>query len=154
MMAEDTRIVRIRVNVSGIRFIGFVPLPPGEFSRFSDVLNSAEPYILIQDQEAPPGEGRSRAILKDSITYVEALVEPDFQRRSPQGTFETVAVSLMKPAMTLSGELFVSQNMTAIDVFNDGRRFINLRNVRFRESAEAYEFLAVGKAQAYLTELS
>ena len=80
MAAEDTRIVRARVNVSGTRLIGYVPLPPGEFSRFSDVLNGSEPYILIRDQEAPPepGKGLSRAILKDAISYVEALVEPGF----------------------------------------------------------------------------
>ena len=158
MTAEDTQIVRVRVNISGIRLIGFVSLPPsGEFSRFSDVLNSAEPYILIRDQEGSPepGESPSRAVLKDSITYVEALVEPGFQRRrSPQGTFEAVAVSLKKPVVTLSGELFVPQHLTALDVFNDGRRFINLRNVEIRDSAEAYDFLAVGKAQTYLIELS
>ena len=157
MTAEDTQIVRVRVNISGIRLIGFVSLPPsGEFSRFSDALNSAEPYILIRDQEGSPepGESPSRAVLKDSITYVEALVEPGFQRRSPQGTFEAVAVSFKKPVVTLSGELFVPQHLTALDVFNDGRRFINLRNVEFRDSAEAYDFLAVGKAQTYLIELS
>ena len=155
MTAENTQIVRVRVNISGIRLIGFVSLPPpGEFSRFSDVLNSAEPYILIREGSPESGDGPSQAVLKDSITYVEALVEPDFQRRSPQGTFETVAVSLKKPVVTLSGELFVPQHVTALDVFNDGRRFINLRNVEFRDSAEAYDFLAVGKAQAYLIELS
>ena len=156
MTAEGTQIVRVRVNVSGFRLIGFVSLPPGEFSRFSDVLNGAEPYFLIRDQEEPPepGGGASRALLKDSITYVEALAEPGFERRSPQGTFEAVTVSLKKPAVTLSGELFVPQHVTAIDVFNDGRRFINLRNVGFCDSAEAYDFLAVGKAQAYLIKLS
>ena len=156
MTTEDTQIVRIRVNVSGIRLIGFVSLPPGEFSRFSDVLNSAEPYILIRGEDEPrePGEHSSRAVLKDSITYVEALAEPGFKRRSLQGAFQAVTVSLKKPATTLSGELFVSQDMTAIDVVNDGRRFINLRNVRFRDSVEAYDFLAVGKPQAHLIELS
>ena len=82
------------------------------------------------------------------------MVEPGFQRRSPQGTFEAVENSLKKPVVTLSGELFVPQHVTALDVFNDGRRFINLRNVEFRDSAEPYDFLAVGKAQTYLIELS
>jgi hypothetical protein len=119
-------------------------------------LNSVKPYILIRDREGSPepGDGPSQAVLKGSITYVEALGWPGFQRRSSQGTFEAVAVSLKKPVVTLSGELFVPQHVTALDVFNDGRRFINLRNVEFRDSAEAYDFLAVGKAQAYLIELS
>ncbi len=155
MTAEDTKFVRVRLNVSGKRLIGHVPLPPGEFSRFSDVLNSAEPYILMrgEDESLEHGEGPSQAVQKDSITYVEALAEPGYQRRSSQGAFEAITISLKKPAVTLSGELFVPHQMTAIDVFNDGHRFVNLRSVRFRESPEAYDFLAVGKSQAYLIDL-
>ena len=164
-----TQTVRVRVNVLGIRLIGFVSLPPGEFSRFSDVLNGDEPYILIRSQEPTP-EAReapslpspvtisrttsaSRAVRKESISYVEALTEPAFQRTSPQGAFEAVRVSLKNPAVTLLGELFVPKDMAAIDVFNSARRFINLRNVEFCDSDEAYDFLAVGKAQAYSIEL-
>ena len=155
MTAEDTKIVRVRLNVSGKRLIGYVPLPPGGFSRFSDVLNGSEPYILIRDQEGPqaPGQGLSQAVLKDSISYVEALAEPGFQRKSRQGAFQTVTLSLRDTAVTLVGELFVPTPGTAMAVCNDARRFINLRNVRFRNSVEAYGFLAVGKAQAYCIEL-
>ena len=155
MGSEHTRVVRVRINASGKRLIGYVPLPPGEFSRLSDVLNGAEPYILIRDQEAPsvPGKGQSRAILKDTISYVEVVVEPGFQRKSPKGVFEAVTLSLREPAVTVSGELFVPQPATVMDVINDSRRFINLRNVGFRNSVEAYGFLAVGKAQAHLIEL-
>ena len=56
--------------------------------------------------------------------------------------------------MTIEGELFVLRPGTVMDVFNDARRFINLRNVRFRDSVESYGFLAVGKAQAHLIELT
>ena len=155
MTTDKTRVVRVRLNVSGKRLIGYVPLPPGEFSRFSDVLNNAEPYILIRDDQEPgaAGTGLSRAILKDSISYVEALVEPGFQRKSPQGAFRTVTLGLSDTAVTLVGELFVPRAGTVIDVCNDARRFINLRNVRFRDSVEAYGFLAVGKAQAHIIEL-
>ena len=149
---EDKKVVRVRVNVSGKRLIGYVPLPPGEFSRFSDVLNGAGPYILIRDLEAPP-TGLSQAVLKDAISYVETLVEPGFQRKTPQGGFEAITLSLGEPAVTLSGELFVQQPGNVMDVFNDGRRFMNLRNVRFRDSVEAYGFLAVGKAQGHMIEL-
>ena len=155
MTGDDTKIVRVRLNVSGKRLIGYVPLPPGEFSRFSDVLNGAAPYILIRDQAVPePGTGASRAILKNSISYVEALAEPDFQRQSPQGAFQPIALSLTEPTVTIEGELFVPQSGTVMDVLNDARRFINLRNVNFRDSVEAYGFLAVGKAQAHLIVLS
>ena len=155
MTAEDTKVVRVRLNVSGKRLIGYVPLPPGEFSRFSDTLNSSEPYILIRDREGPleSGTGLSRAVLKDSISYVEALAEPGFQRKSPQGAFRAVTLSLRDTAVTLVGELFVPQPGSTMDVFNDPRRFINLRNVRFLDSVEAYDFLAVGKAQAHFIEL-
>ena len=157
MTTEDTKFVRVRVNVSGKRLIGHVPLPPGEFSRFSDVLNGSEPYMLIRDQQAvprEPGKGSSRAILKDAISYVEALAEPRFQRQAPQGAFEKVALSLKEPAVTIEGELFVPQSGTVLGVLNDARRFINLRHVGFRDSAEAYRFLAVGKAQAHRIELN
>jgi len=155
-MAEDTKIVRVRANVSGERLIGYVPLPPGEFSRLSDVLNGTEPYILIRDYETVPAPGKdlSRAILKDAISYIEALVEPGFQRKLPAGAFQAITLSLKEPAVTLMGELFVPQQATAMDVFNDDRRFINLRNVGFRDSVETYGFLAVGKTQAHSIELS
>ena len=87
MAAEDTKIVRVRANVSGERLIGYVPLPPGEFSRLSDVLNGTEPYILIRDYETVPEPGKdlSRANLKDAISFIEALVEPGFQRKLSEG---------------------------------------------------------------------
>ena len=156
MAGEDKKVVRVRVNVSGKRFIGFVPLPPGEFSRFSDVLNGAEPYLLLRDQEAPPelGTGLSQAVLKDAISYVETLVEPGFQRKAPQGGFQAITLSLGERAVTLSGELFVPLPGTVTEVFNDSRRFMNLRNVGFPDSVEAYGFLAVGKAQAHIIELA
>ena len=156
MAGEDTKIVRVRANVSGERLIGYVPLPPGKFSRLSDVLNGSEPYILIRDHETPPqpGNGLSRAILKDAISYIEALVEPSFQRKLPQGAFQAITLSLKEPAVIMMGELFVPQQRTVMDVFNDDRRFINLRNVGFRDSVEAYGFLAVGKTQAHFIELS
>ncbi len=156
MASENIKVVKVRLNVSGQRLIGWVPLPPGEFSRFSDVLNGSEPYILIRDQEAPPepGKGQSQAILKDSISYVEALAEPGFQRLTPQGEFQAITLRLKEPAVTLEGELFVPQPGTVMDVFNDARRFLNLRNVEFRDSVEFYGFLAVGKAHAQFIELS
>ena len=61
-----------------------------------------------------------------------------------------MTLSLSDTAVTLVGELFVPQAGTVIDVCNDARRFINLRNVRFRDSVEAYGLLTVGKAQAEL----
>ncbi len=64
-----------------------------------------------------------------------------------------MTLSLREPAVAVSGELFVPQPATVMDVINDSRRFINLRNVGFRNSVEAYSFLAVGKAQAQLIEL-
>jgi len=156
MDSENIKVVKVRLNVSGLRLIGYVPLPPGEFSRFSDVLNGSEPYILIRDEEVPPetGKGPSRVILKDSISYVEALAEPGFQRLTPQGEFHAITLRLKEPAVTLEGELFVPQPGTVMDVFNDARRFINLRNVDFRDSVEAYDFLVVGKVHAQFIELS
>ena len=51
------------------------------------------------------------------------------------------------PVKALRGELFVAASADVMDVLNDARPFMNVRNVRFIDSMEAYESLAVGKQQ-------
>ena len=48
MVADDRRIVRVRVSASGKRLIGYVDLPADVSARFSDVLNGPEAYIVIR----------------------------------------------------------------------------------------------------------
>lgn len=151
---ENPRVVRVRVNASGLRIIGFVHLPD-EVYRTSDVLNSAAPYLLVQDTDEPSPleKGGFRAVLKDSISYVEALEEPsapDGLRRA--GMFTVIAVELRSPALRMEGVIFTPEGETPYEVVNDSRRFISLRNVQFHKSVERYDFLAVGKGAATLLE--
>ena len=157
MVADDSRILRIRVSASEKRLIGYVDLPADVSARFSDLLNGPEAYLVIRQQgsdDLTPEEGKSQAILKDSIRYIEALEEPPTQKRSMPGMFHTVTAELKEPTVVVEGELFVADGSDVMDVVNDPRRFISLRNVRVLDSVEKYSYLAVGKKQAHFIEFS
>ena len=157
MVAGDSRILRVRVSASEKRLIGYVDLPADLSARFSDLLNGPEAYLVIRQQgsdDLTPDEGKAQAILKDSIRYIEALEEPTTQKRSMPGMFHTVTAELKEPTVVVEGELFVADGSDVMDVVNDPRRFISLRNVRVLDSVEKYGYLAVGKKQAHFIEFS
>jgi hypothetical protein len=146
-MPAPERVVKVRINASGRRLIGYVTLPPDEGTRFSDLLNGPEAYMLVRTEppEESTGEEDSVAVRKDSISYIEALDEPATQMRPLQGSFRRVTVELDEPAVAIEGELFVGADRELVGVFNDARRFISLRDVRVVDSIEAYHYLALGK---------
>ena len=157
MGADDARVLRVRVSASEKRLIGYVDLPADVSSRFSDLLNGPEAYLVIRQQaseDLTADEGKAQAILKDSIRYIEALEEPTTERRSMPGMFYTVTAELKEPTVVVEGELFVAEGRDIMDVVNDPRRFISLRNVRVLDSVEKYAYLAVGKKQAHFIEFS
>ena len=157
MVADDSRILRVRVSASEKRLIGYVDLPADLSARFSDLLNGPEAYLVIRQKasdDATPDEGKAQAILKDSIRYIEALEEPTTQKRSLPGMFHTVTAELKEPTVVVEGELFVADGSDIMDVINDPRRFISLRNVRVLDSVEKYLYLAVGKKQAHFLQFS
>ena len=45
--------------------------------------------------------------------------------------FHTGTAELKEPTVVVEGELFVADGSDIMDVINDPRRFISLRNVRF-----------------------
>ena len=144
--ADAQQSVRIRTNVSGERLIGFVHLPLGRVSRLSDVLNAPEPFLHVQLVD----DTAAVAIRKTSISYIEAFEEPPTERRVPLGTFHSVVAEFGSPVLALKGELFVAATANLLDVLNDPRPFVNLRNVVGIDSVEHYKFLAVGKHQMRL----
>lgn len=157
MAAADSRILRVRVSASEKRLIGYVDLPADLSARFSDLLNGPEAYIVIRQKasdDSTPDEGKAQAILKDSIRYIEALEEPTVQKRALPGMFHTVTAELKEPTVVIEGELFVADGSDIMDVINDPRRFISLRNVRVLDSVETYLYLAVGKKQAHFLQFS
>ena len=76
------------------------------------------------------------------------------QKRSLPGTFHTVTAELKEPTVVVEGELFVADGSDIMDVINDPRRFISLRNVHILDSVEKYLYLAVGKKQANFLQFS
>lgn len=157
MVADGGRILRVRVSASGKRLIGYVDLPADVSARFSDLLNGPEAYIVIRQQasdDSTQDESKAQAILKDSIRYIEALEEPTTQKRSLPGMFHTITAELKDPTVVVEGELFVADGSDVMDVVNDPRRFISLRNVRVLDSVEEYAYLAVGKKQAHFLQFS
>ena len=105
-------------------------------------------------EDLTPDEGKIQAILKDPIRYIEALEEPTTQKRSMPGMFHTVTAELKEPTVVVEGELFVADGSDIMDVVNDPRRFISLRNVRVLDSVEKHLYLAVGKEQAHFLQFS
>ena len=103
MTADDRSIVRVRVNASGKRLIGYVDLSADESSRFSDVLNNSDAYIQIREQPyaSTPGQVEAQAVFKDSISYIEVLEEPTSQKRLLPGIFHTVTAEFKEPAVAL-----------------------------------------------------
>ena len=84
------------------------------------------------------------------ISYIQALQEPDYEKRVPLGVFHSVTVEFPHPVKALPGEPFVAESADVVDVMNDTGPFMNIRNVRFIDFVEAYEFLAVGKQQTHM----
>jgi hypothetical protein len=159
MQSKEGNIVKLRINASGKRIIGFTELyardPRTRHPRISDILNSAEPFLLIREEEdSSVDEGRFQAIPKDSLSYVEVLDEPENPSRlCIEGTLRPITVELREPPATLRGQLFVPSQDNWVTVLLDGLRpFINLVNVEFVNSVERYEYLAISKSDVVVAE--
>jgi len=138
---KQKKIVKVRVNASGKRIIGIISVPPPHF-RVSDYLNSHDEFLLVKQDKT------DIALLKDSISYIEALEEGDDTGSRPKnGSFHPVTVTLRNHAGTVEGELFVPDGSNLIGTLNRIRRFINLKKVHFVNSPERYAFLAIGKQE-------
>jgi hypothetical protein len=136
---KQTRKVRVRANALGTRLTGTISVPPPHF-RVSDYINSHEDFLMV-DQE-----GIEILVAKDAISYLEALEEGiDKGSRPSKGGFQPVTAVLRERIGTLEGEMFIADGATLQAALNRSRRFIKLRNVRFVNLPEQYEFLAIGK---------
>ncbi len=153
MSDEVKRAVKVRLNASGTRLIGYVQLRPHE-NRISDRLNDGDAFFVLDTPDSVEGGAQCVAVFKDAVSYVEALEEPErLHRRRIAGDFHWVTVELIRPKATLMGELFVPRGAAVTDGLNDCRRFINLKNVTFSDSNEQYGFLALGKSQCRMWAL-
>ena len=154
MSGQDLRVVKIRVrmNVSGKRIIGYVDLPAA-YDRTSDMLSGPDLFILVRPEKnlAAVKADSFHIIQKEAISYVEALEEPKHSETSLlQGRFQPVIAELKEPTVHIKAEIFVPQGSSVLSVLNDKRSFINLCKVRFENSVEQYHYLGVGKKQIIL----
>jgi hypothetical protein len=138
MEEQEVKTVKVRVNASGRRSIGSICYSD-PFTRPSDFLNSPEPFVLIRYEKS------SQALLKDAISYLEILEERGALRIPREGSFSEVIVELRDPQMLMKGEVFVPASADTLSILNHKHRFLNLRHVRFKDSPEKYDYLAVGK---------
>jgi hypothetical protein len=150
MAVPAERLVKVRINASGKRLVGCLRLPEPD-GRTSDLLNGPEPFLVVlPDEYAVLGVCKTTsAVAKQAISYVEALEEPP--NRAPLqpngGAFCSVVAELRAPETQVLAEVFVPEGQTVMDVLNDPRPFISLRNVHFSNFVERYSFLALGKSQ-------
>lgn len=152
-------VVKLRVNASGRRMIGILDLPEA-FDRVSDLLNSEDPFLLVKPEFEPDADDGDddgehvAAILKDAVSYVEALEEQRSSALSspPAGAFEEVLVELALPSAVLRASIFVPEGQALADVLNDERRFVSLRSVEFLRTVETYRYLAIGKRRIVMVK--
>lgn len=148
-------MVKVRINASGKRVIGSVVLPEG-FERISDVLNDQSNWLEVLPVDAGISKKvqGSQVMVKEAITYVEAIEEPRQHTSALHcGRFVPVVVEMKEPApQQLVAELFVPYDETLFDVLSDGRKFVCMRNVHFPNFVERYPFLAVNKKALILVK--
>ena len=148
-----SKAVKVRIDASGRRLVGYVDLAVGE-DRISDRLNNTDPFLFVRSDETSGDMERHWAIHKDAVSYVVALEEPSRPGAlRNRGKFHRVTIELIRPATTVLAELFVPHGSTAEAVLNDSQRFINLRNVSLGDGPEVYQYLALARNQSRFWEV-
>ena len=120
------------------------------------MLNGPEPFLLVSDDDPSlpdQAETPSKAVLKQSISYLEALEEPVNHVERLNGSFQQIRIDLPDQCGIVQGELFVPEGRTVAAVLNATRGFISLRHVMMLDSVEEYAYLAVRRDAAYLVAL-
>jgi hypothetical protein len=149
------RRVRVRVNFSGRRYVGFVTIPEGVV-RVSDVLNDGSHFLhLVEAQTRDGAPAGALALNKGSITFIQALEEPTpvIPALRRKGEFVPVEVSMSPEQSTIRGRIFVPDGATAAEVLDDKRNFLSLRDVEVVATRERFPYLALSKAQVVSVEV-
>ncbi len=151
---ENQPKVRIRVSVAGNRYIGFVVLPEGT-DRMSDLLNNSKTFLKIQNPSSyePVQENSDFIINKEYIDYVQVLDETPIvlSNRIP-GSFHKMRVKTTH--IEIIGELFVPETgELPMDVVNDDRLFLSIKDADIVNTPEKYSFLAISKRRICTVEV-
>ncbi|MEN8264581.1 MAG: hypothetical protein ABFR82_14085 [Nitrospirota bacterium] len=151
---ENQPRVKIRVSVAGNRYIGYVILPEGP-DRMSDLLNNSKLFLKIQNPSSyePVQENSEFIINKEYIDYVQVLDEtPIVMAKRIPGSFHKMRVKTT--SIEIMGELFVPETgALPMDVVNDDRLFLSIKDADIVNTPEKYSFLAISKRRICTVEV-
>ena len=154
MNMENKPTVKIRVSVAGNRYIGYVNLPDG-IDRMSDLLNNSKLFLRIQNPSSyePVQENSEFIINKEYIDYVQVLDEtPLVLANRISGSFHKIRVKTT--SIEIIGELFVPHTgELPMDVVNDDRLFLSIKDADIVNTPEKYSFLAISKRRICTVEV-
>ncbi len=154
MTVTATRTVKIRVSLARAKYIGEVEIPGG-VDRMSDLLNSRAPFLALRNVDSYEGIRKDSAFIinKEHIDYVQVLEEyPLIEANKIPGQFHRIRVKTL--AADILGELFVPQTgESPMEVVNDERAFVSIRNAEIVGTAERYQFLGISKGKICTVEV-
>ena len=148
--------VRVRINLSGNRYVGKVHVYPPK-NRVSDVLNEEEPFMTLFEVDSvdPVTEGSQLVIHKNRVSYIQAIEE--FTRKYTKvhpGNFVEVKIRLDN--YVIGGAVFLPETLIKRDraeLLGVNPYFLNVKDVSVIGTNERYNFLAVSKNQIRSVEI-
>ncbi|MBI1820236.1 MAG: hypothetical protein HY036_10910 [Nitrospirae bacterium] len=151
------REVRVRLKIGESRCIGVVELPP-RFNRFSDFLNGKQDFLkLLEPHSTEAVNPRSILLVnKKNISYIQTIEKEYIKQPFPtKGTFFRVSIQLKRDE-TIRGLIFCSFEETDYPlegILKQSGFFVNIKNPMIGNSAEKFNFLAVGKSNILTMEI-
>ena len=149
--------VRVRINLSGSRYVGFVHVYPPK-TRVSDVLNEEDPFMTLFEVDSvdPVTEGSQLVIHKNRVSYIQAIEEfvRKYNAKVHPGSFIETKIRLDN--YVIGGSVFLPDELKARDrseLLKVNPYFLNVKDVSIIGTNERYNFLAVSKNQIRSIEM-
>lgn len=154
MSVRAGQIVKIRVNVAGSKYIGYVKIPEG-VDRMSDLLNSRKPFLKLKNLSSYESiqVDSDFIINKGHIDYVQVLEEaPLAEANKIPGTFSKIRVKTLN--LEILGWLFVPDTGDSpMGIVNDDRLFLSIKNAEITGTPEEYTYLGIAKRKICTVEV-
>ncbi len=148
------RVIKLRVSVDGNKYIGHVQLPDN-VDRMSDLLNDKKPFLKIKNVSSyePIRKDSEFIINKEHIDYVQVLEEtPLIVANKIPGSFYKIRVKTLN--FEIQGGLFVPSNgEMPMDIVNDDRLFLSIKEAEIINTPERYTFLGISKRKICTVEV-
>ncbi len=149
--------VRVRVNLSGSRYVGYVRVYPPK-TRVSDVLNEEDSFMSLFDVDSvdPITEGSQLVVHKRRVSYIQAIEEftRKYNTKVHAGGFVEVKIRL--DDFVIGGTVFLPEGLMKSDrsaLLGVNPHFLNVKGVSVIGTNERYNFLAVSKNQIRSIEI-